>query len=273
MLIEVHKNVVQHDNLKSSPTGPNDQEVVFWKRIKATGSVKDGEKTGKFLAILDMRAKILTVTTTEGASLSAATISEGLVNQMCTYCTKRRSRLFTCLSNSPKIAEWAVVDEVLASGLLHRLGELDEFDALESPPVPPNGVTILRRLLEAVDQNTQVMFKISGAEMYGQAVFGVHFNLHTWRSLGAEFLELVEDAKMQNDFAQFFDYCATYNQALHAMVSLQPDGMFITITEEENIGREAAQKLARSIHPEATQLGMRLLMGNKEYAPKSPLVG
>lgn len=211
MRLQVLKNTVQQDRL--NPPAGEEGELVYWKRVRSEGAAVKGDVRHLFDVLLDLRSRILTVRMDEHQAIAAAEVADGLVNAMCAYIPVPKSRLFIQRAVTDRThVEWMVTDAIQVSGLLHRLKEAKEFDALTEAPYPKPLVPLLDRLVQAVISNMRMMSQWQVDRQYtGRMSYYIRFDRHDWDVLHPRFVESTDDATMLARFAQFFDLVQLMN--------------------------------------------------------------
>lgn len=262
--IEILSNHLDRDKLNPGEPDVLRAEVVYWKRVVASGQVKFGGSSGRVQAILDVRARILRVSLTEVQNLGPVAlrlelkpVAYGLVNKMAEFAMHRRSDLAMPFNQDG--SEWLVADPEHVSGLLHRLKEAKEFTAPQTAPKPPGHAAVLATLLDAVDENLKAMFAFSKERVYPSNRYLPPFNGFAWETLRERFLRLEDDSTLVQRFARFFDHVAQYAAAVH-VVRTHPKSPGPDYSVAAPHGpRRVAEEFIGQNEQEVQQLGLKLL--------------
>lgn len=267
MKLRLGPMTVQEDRLRSDPALPDERVLVSWKRVVARGEAEREGASARFEVVLDMRAAILTTRLVEGA-LPAARIADVLVAAMVAQTALPASRVFVERLATERLAEWIALDPIHASGLLHRVKEVDAAEGARRP-WPPQLAPTMGVIFASVEGNLAAMETIH-ADALGDRVPASRrpLDLAAWDAQRGLFLDLVDDAPLRVAATRFFDLSRRYERAAEA---LWIGGIAHTLPSGEAADHQhAASRIAREeilggMHEEAVDAGRRVLAARPSH--------
>lgn len=202
--VKVPRLTVQEDRTEPVSDRGDEQEVLWWKRLKAQiiASEEDGER--EFQAILDTRSNVLRFLPTEDGPIDVRELARAVVYELGSFTPRTLSDL---MQERPEPVEgqavWLTTDGHLVSGLFHQVKEEGSFQARNRVPMPPTLESALRDLLKAIDDNLTSSFKWQ-MQHSRSLLLEQEFDASAWKAHSRTVLDQLEPVTDRRRFAEFF---------------------------------------------------------------------
>lgn len=202
--LKVPRLTIQEDRTEAVSNGGDEQEVLWWKRLKAQITASDGDGESDFQAILDTRSNVLRFLPKEGGPIDVREVARAVVYELCSFTPRPLSGL---MQERPEPIEgqaiWLTTDGHLVSGLFHQVKEEGPFQARNRAPMPPNLESALRDLLKAIDDNLTSAFKWQ-KQHSRSLLLEQEFDASAWKAHSRRVLDELEPVTDRRRFAEFF---------------------------------------------------------------------
>ena len=247
-------------------------EVIHFKRLKLSGLATIGDEDFPFEAMLDVRARLLSISTSPGAPVTASRVGATIVDAMRPFMAVPVSRLVVPVENGQtgQRSEWIVNDSDHVSGLLHRLSEISMVETAERIRSRPLKAA-LKPLLEGMVTNFRAMVTFEEKRTSARAPADyVEFDHTPWELHGARLVELSDEHTLNQDIARFYSYVATYAEAVET-IRRNPKSAPDYSLPSNLAAAQAALLTIRAVHHPATQLALTTIRDHGDEEQRKTL--
>lgn len=206
--VQIQRLTVQPDN--TTPREEGDEEVEWWKRLKARIEAREQDERGVFEAVLDLRARVLRFMAKEPRVLAVDDLALGVVREMASFSTLPTSR-FLQRRDQPTAGQsvWLASDAELVSGLFHQVKEQGEFALRPRAPLTPALGAVLGDLLISIDANLAASFEWTQGDNTNP-LLNVGFDVSAWEAHKHIVLRDLDDPEARRTLVAFYEQTASY---------------------------------------------------------------
>lgn len=266
--VEVRRLTVQKDRTEPLEEDGDEQEVLWWKRLKAEITASSDADKGRFQAILDTRSNVLRFLSKDNSSIDTREVSDSIVYELASFSPHPLTDLMQERPDPPEGQRvWLTADGTLVSGLFHQVKEESPFQARSRSPIPPTLRAALKDLLLAIDENLTASFEWQ-KQHSRSLLLDQEFDASAWKAHRQTVLDQLEPISDRKRFASFFrrteEYESIVRQARLTMAAARRSGQESTSsTVRSDAFHDQARRGVRHGSHQYQQTGLKLL---KEYA-------